>query len=135
MKQQHEADLGDPKQRFAWALRGVEVRGMPMAIPEPVLEEISEHLSRAGAIHIDQVAQALAGEESGLAQRILSRLPKQEIHYQPPIRGQDHILNTSGEWKPVEEPIQEPLVPSADKMTPQEKAKMIAEFKEEGLIE
>lgn len=133
MKQQHEADLNDPKQRVAWAFRDICSRGVPVAVPDPIKEEWSEHLSRAGFIHIDQVREVLSTFECG--QEILNQLPQQEIHYQPPIRGQDHSLNTSGEWVPITQAIQQPMVPTASLMTPQEKAKMVAEFKEEGLID
>lgn len=130
---QHEADLNDPKQRFSWAFRDIGSRGMPMAIPDPIREEWSEHLTKCGFIHVDQVAEVLSSIEYG--QEILNLLPKQEIHYQPPLRGQDHPLNTSGEWISVDQEIQQPVVPTASLMTDQEKAKMIAEFKEEGLID
>lgn len=133
MKQQHESNLWDPKERFAWALRGVKVNGIPVAVPEPVLEGWSEHLSKAGCLHIDQVKEVLSQFSNG--DEILAKLPKQEIHYQPPIRGQDHSFNSSGEWKSVSEPIEQPMVPTASKMTDQEKAKMIQEFREEGLID
>lgn len=104
-----------------------------MAIPDPIKEEWSEHLSLTGCIHIDQVREVLSSFENG--QEILDLLPQQEIHYQPPIRGQDHSLNTSGEWVPITQAIQRPMVPTASLMTQQEKAKMVAEFREEGLID
>lgn len=114
IKQQHESDLSDPKERFVWAFRNLEVNGFPLAIPEKFLVEISEHLSRCGFVHdADQ----------------------QEIHFQPPIRGQDHYMNLSGRWVPVEQPIQQPVIKPTSVMTPQEKAKWIQEFREEGLID
>lgn len=135
MRQQHETDLNDPKQRFGWALRDVELNGIPAAMPQPYVESISNRLSRAGFLHIDQVDAALVGEDAEVAERILSKLPRQEIHYQPPLRGQDHPMNTSGKWIPIEEPVQLPAVKSVERMTPAEKKKMIDELKEEGLID
>ncbi|UBI10057.1 DUF2744 domain-containing protein [Corynebacterium coyleae] len=111
---QEETNFDDPSERFLWALRGIEFNGMPVAIPEKVLRGWSRHLSACGFVHDPAL---------------------QEIHYQPPVRGQDHDLNTSGKWIPVDEPIQEPLVPTASLMTAGEKAKMIEEFREEGLID
>lgn len=111
---QEETNFNDPSERFLWALRGMEHNGIPIAFPEPILRSWSRHLSDCGFVHDPEL---------------------QVIHYQPPVRGQDHDLNTSGKWVPIEEPIHEPLVPTAEKMTPQEKAQMIAEFREEGLID
>jgi Protein of unknown function (DUF2744). len=114
VKQQHETDLSDPRQRFVWAFRGIDFNGTPMSIPEAVLESWSEHLSQCGFVHDSS---------------------QQTIHYQPPVRGQDHPMNLSGQWVPMSQPLKQPLVPNAQRMTAAEKAKMIQEFKEEGLID
>lgn len=113
-KLQHESDMDNPKERFAWAFQGIEYTGFPMAFPDKVLEVWSEHLSKCGFVHDPS---------------------RQEIHYQPPVRGQGHSMNLSGQWISITEPITQPVVPTASKMTSQEKAKMIQEFKEEGLID
>lgn len=113
-KLQHESDMDNPKERFAWAFRGIEYTGFPMAFPDKVLEVWSEHLSKCGFVHDPS---------------------RQEIHYQPPVRGQDHALNTAGSWIDIDDEINVPVVPTSSLMTPQEKAKMIQEFKEEGLID
>ncbi|OIR43213.1 DUF2744 domain-containing protein [Corynebacterium sp. NML120713] len=122
---QEETNFDDPAERFLWAFRGMEYNGMPIGFPEPVLKEWSEHLSACGFIHIDQARSV----------ENLDDLPGQEIHYQPPIRGQDHALNVAGKWVPVTQPIQEPVVPATSQMTPTEKAKLINELREEGLID
>ena len=44
-------------------------------------------------------------------------------------------MNISGQWIPVEQEVKQPIVPTASLMTAQEKATMIQEFKEEGLID
>lgn len=111
---QHEADLSDPKQRFQWALRNMTVNGFPLAFPDKFLGEISEHLSACGFVHDPA---------------------EQTIHFQPPIRGQDHTMNLSGQWVPIDQPVELPLVKATDAMTQQEKAKLILELKEEGLID
>lgn len=127
--QQKDADLNDPKQRFVWAFQGIQFKGSPMAFPQPILEAWSEHLSKAGFIHVSQM-------EKMLGDLYPKDFPyKQEIQYQPPVRGQVHSMNTSGRWIPVSEDIKEPVVPTSSLMTAQEKAKMIQEFKEEGLID
>lgn len=124
-RQQHESDLNDPKQRFVWAFQNLSYNGFPVAFPDKVLEEWSEHLSKCGFVHIDQVREA----------GTIDDLPGQQIHFQPPIRGQDHYMNMSGDWVDINQPIQQPIVPAAQLMTPAEKAKMIEEFREEGLID
>lgn len=130
--QQKDADLSDPKQRFVWAFQGIQFKGSPMAFPQPILEAWSEHLSKAGFIHVSQIEQMLEEHYPGGANGYPFR---QEIQYQPPVRGQDHSMNTSGQWIPVGQEVKQPVVPTASLMTSQEKAKMIQEFKEEGLID
>lgn len=124
---QERTVFSDPKQRFKWAFRNVEVHGFPIAFPEPTVEELSEHLSRCGFIHVSEVEDHVDLGSLGIQGQV--------IHYQPPIRGQDHGLNTSGTWVPVTQPLRRAVVPAASLMTPAEKAKMIQEFKEEGLID
>lgn len=132
MRLQSETDFNDPAQRFEWALEGLPMNGMPVAIPSPIKKEWSKRLSQAGFVHVSQLSQ-FADEEGRVN---LSDLPyKQEIHFQPPIRGQHHTMNTAGEWVPVNQPIQPPVVPVASQMTASEKAKMINEFREEGLLD
>lgn len=123
LPQQHEVDFSDPSQRFLWAFRGIEINGFPMAIPEPVLKEWSKHLSKCGFVHESEI---LPPED----------LPsRQTIHYQPPVRGQNHDFNMSGKWIPIDQPLVSPTVPSVSLMTPQEKAQLIRELKEEGLLD
>lgn len=111
---QQDTDFNDPKQRFKWAFRNMEVNGFPLAFPDKFLEEISVHLSKCGFVHDPE---------------------QQEIHFQPPVRGQDHSMNLSGQWVPVDQEIQQPIIKQTAVMTPQEKAKWIEEFREEGLID
>ena len=131
---QKETDYSDPRQRFVWAFRGIEYNGMPFGAPEAVFQEWSEHLSRCGFLHVDQVLAA--AREAGDVEALQDALQDvQRIHYQPPVRGQDHPLNLSGKWIPVDEPIVDPEVPTTSNMTPGEKAKLIEELREEGLLD
>lgn len=116
----------DPRKRFVWAFRGIGFNGTPFLAPEAVFEDWSEHLSAAGFIHVSEVEDHVDLEALGIQ--------GQTIKYQPPVRGQDHPLNGSGEWVPVDQEIVEPLVPSVHELTPSEQAVMIAEFREAGLI-
>lgn len=133
MKQQHESDLNNPKERFPWAFRGLDYNGFPLAIPDPILEEWSEHLSKCGFIHVSQV-ERLAGMFPDVVD-LIDQLPKQEIHYQPPVRGQDHTMNLSGSWVPVDTQIHEPVVSTLSKLTPAEQVKLLKEFKDRGLLD
>lgn len=134
MKTQEETNLADPNERFVWAFRGIEFNGMPMAIPDAVLEKWSRHLSQCGFLHAQTVIDMLGDSEpEKLVKLRLSG--EQSIHYQPPIRGAEHPFNTSGEWVPIDQDIQEPVVPMVSQLTPAEKAKLIEELKEEGLLD
>ena len=121
-----EPDFKEPKNRFVWAFQGLEVNGQPVAFPRPVLEQWSEHLSRCGFIHVDEVAGCPSGENP------LKYLPSQEIHYQPPVRGQATSFNLAGEWVPIDQPIRTAQDPGLSK---EEKQALINQFKEEGLID
>ena len=56
----------------------------------------------------------------------------QEIHYQPPVLGQANSFNMAGEWVPIDQPIRLPEEPG---MSEGEKQELIAQFREEGLID
>lgn len=134
MKSQAETNLADPNERFVWAFRGIEFNGMPMAIPDAVLEKWSRHLSQCGFLHAQTVIDMLG--DTPQEKLVKDRLSgEQTIHYQPPLRGQDHSFNTSGEWVPIDQEIREPVVPVVSQLTSTEKAKLIEELKGEGLID
>ena len=116
----------EQKERFLWAFQGLEINGQPVAIPRPVLEQVSEHLSKCGFIHIDEVAACPVDDNP------LRHLPSQEIHYQPPVRGQSSSFNMAGEWVPIDQPIR---LPEESGMSEGEKQALIEQFREEGLID
>lgn len=116
----------EQKERFLWAFQGLEVNGQPVAFPRPVLEQWSEHLSKCGFIHIDEVAACPVDENP------LRHLPVQEIHYQPPVRGQANSFNLAGEWVPIDQPIRGA---EESDMSSEEKQALIKQFREEGLID
>lgn len=129
--EQHETDFDNPRQRFLWALRGIEFNGVPMAAPQQVFESWSEHLSKCGFVHVSEL-EKFASE--GVV--ILGDLPfKQQIHYQPPVKGQNHPLNSAGAWIPVDQPIIHPEPATTATMTQEDKARVIQELREEGLID
>lgn len=134
--EQSTTDMRDPSQRFVWMFRGIGFRGMPFTAPAEVFEEWSQHLSACGGLHISQVEGVLDElVDADTKDSILKALPRQEIHYQPPVRGQQHHMNQSGKWIPVEEPLQAPRVDVIDSLTAQEKAELVERFREEGWVE
>lgn len=130
MKDQKDTDFNNPKERFVWAFRGIEYKGSPIAMAEPVLEAFSDHLSKCGFIHVSQL-EDMADEYGNLS---LYGFPHtQQIHYQPPVQGQDHGLNLSGKWQPVTEPIKESRVNIAKLFSPAEREELIQAFREDGM--
>lgn len=131
MKDQKDTDFNNPKERFVWAFRGIEYKGSPIAMAEPVLEAFSEHLTKCGFIHVSQIEEILSTMEYG--SEILDQLPEQQIHYQPPVQGQDHGLNLSGRWQSVTDPIKESRVNIAKLFSPAEREELIQAFREDGM--
>lgn len=124
--EQSGTDFGDPEQRFVWALRGLEFNGFPLVVPEQVARAWSRHLSECGFVHVSEL-EGLVDEDD---------LPnRQTVHFQPPVRGQDHAMNASGQWIPVEDAVEPPVTSAVGLMTPAEKAEVIASLREEGLID
>lgn len=124
MKTQAETDFNNPKERFGWAFRGIKYGDHTMSIAEPIVEQWSEHLSACGFIHVSQL------------EGLVDDLPfKQQIHYQPPVEGQDHGLNAAGKWQSVDEPIKESRVDILKKLNNTEKAVLAERLREEGYLD
>lgn len=124
MRTQAETDFNDPKQRFAWAFRGIKYGDHVMAIADPIVEQWSEHLSACGYIHVSQL------------EGLVDNIPfTQQIHYQPPVEGQDHGLNAAGKWQSVDEPIKESRVDILQRLNNSEKAVLAERLREEGYID
>lgn len=129
---QESHDPTDPKQHFVWALRNLPMVAGVGAITHPgYLAEWSEHLVKAGAVHVDYLA-GLA-DENGMIH--VSQLPKQTIKWQPPFRGQRHDMNNAARWVTADTPDPEPVViPDVNKLTQQEQQAMLYQFHAAGLI-
>lgn len=124
MKTQAETDFNNPKERFGWAFRGIRYGDHTMSIAEPIVEQWSEHLSACGFVHVSQL------------EGLVDDLPfKQQIHYQPPVEGQDHGLNAAGKWQSVDEPIKESRVDILQKLNNTEKAVLAERLREEGYLD
>ena len=121
---QEDTDFSVPEERFLWAFQNISYNGFPFLAPESVFREWSRHLSDCGFVHVSQVRDGV--DLSEFAQR---------IHFQPPLRGQDHAFNGAGEWIPVEEPVRESFVPVVEQLTASEKAQLIDDLRREGSID
>lgn len=95
---QREVDFTDPKQHLVWALRNLKWGQDVALIPQPILEAWSEHLVKAGAVHIDFLR--LIADEDGKVD--LNDLPGQVIEFRMPEGEIDHPMNANGEWVNVE---------------------------------
>ncbi|WP_280389319.1 phage gene 29 protein family protein [Nocardia wallacei] len=82
----------DPEERFLPALQCIPMGpGMQrMVLPEAICRFISKHLTEAGCPPMDP---ALATKK-----------------YRPPVRGQNHPLNSAADWVPLDAPEPEPVV-------------------------
>lgn len=124
MKTQAETDFSNPKERFGWAFRGIKYGDHTMTIADPIVEQWSEHLSACGFIHVSQL------------EGLVDNIPfEQQIHYQPPVEGQDHGLNAAGKWQSVDEPIQESRVDILQRLNNTEKAVLADRLREEGYLD
>lgn len=124
MKTQAETDFNNPKERFGWAFRGIKYGDHVMAIADPIVEQWSEHLSACGFIHVSQL------------EGLVDSIPfKQQIHYQPPVEGQDSAMNLAGQWQSVDKPLQESRVDIASMFTAPERELLIQQWREDGHID
>ncbi|WP_066901071.1 phage gene 29 protein family protein [Mycolicibacterium houstonense] len=131
---QDTADWRDPKKALAWALVGLpHPNGGSNQVTHPaIIEAWSEHLVRVGLLHVDQV-RALADADGNIH---VSKLPKQELKYQPAVRGpRGTPYNPAARWVPMDTPeppkfrIQDPRT-----MTQQEREAQLAIYRAEGWL-
>lgn len=91
----------------------------------------SKHLVQAGFVHVDYL-RSLA-DDRGLIH--VDQLPKQEIKYIPPHRGQQTSLNAASKWVPVETEPPAPIrLPDVRALTAEERAVLVAQLEANGDI-
>ncbi|AOZ61270.1 minor tail protein [Mycobacterium phage DarthPhader] len=129
---QDSHDPRDPKQHAVWALRNLPMAGGVGAITHPgYLAGWSEHLWKCGFRHVDSL-RALADENGNIH---VSKLPQQEIKFQPAFRGQRHDMNHAARWVEMDAPDPEPVrIPNIRQLTQQENQAMIQQYREAGMI-
>lgn len=104
---QQEADFGNPKQHFVWALKNMPMIAGIGAVTHPgILEAWSQHLWDCGFAHRDYLG-GLAGADGKID---VSQLPAQTIKLLPPMRGQRTDYNNAARWVPVNQEEPEPFV-------------------------
>ncbi|AEL17862.1 minor tail protein [Mycobacterium phage Trixie] len=129
---QESHDPNKPREHVAWALRNLPMVAGVGAITHPAyLSDWSEHLWRAGFRHVDWL-RGLADENGNIH---ISRLPTQEIKFQPAFRGQRHDMNNAARWVEKDTPDPEPVrIPNIRQMTQQENEAMLRQYREAGMI-
>ena len=129
---QQTADMRNPKEHFAWALRNMPFLGGVGAITHPsYLAQWSEHLWNCGFVH-GSVIEKLA-DENGMFD--VKKLPKQTIKFQESERGPWHTYNNGAHWVPVSKPDPTPVrVPNVEAMTIQERHVLIAQLERVGMV-
>jgi len=129
---QQQADLTNPEEHFLWALRSLpSVAGAGMVTHPAFLREWSKHLWACGFAHRDYLA-SLADENGNIH---VSRLPKQLIKLNQPVRGPRHVYNAAASWVPINAPDAQPsTVPDIRELTVQENEAMLAQYRQAGMI-
>lgn len=91
----------------------------------------SEHLVKAGAVHVDYL-RTLADENGNIH---VSKLPRQLIKWQPPFRGPHSTYNNAARWVESDaEPIVPVRLPDIRQLTQQENEFMLQQYRDAGMI-
>lgn len=129
---QDKADMNNPQEHFAWALRNMPVfAGAGMVTHPGFLRQWSEHLWNCGFAHRDYLL-GLADEDGNIH---VSKLPHQTIKFQPASRGPRHGYNNAARWVSSDTPDPEPIrLPDIRQLTVQENEAMLAQYRDAGMI-
>lgn len=129
---QAEADFNNPEEHFLWALRNLpSFAGAGSVTHSGFLRKWSEHLVKAGCVHVDYL-RTLADENGNIH---VSRLPKQTIKFQAAFRGPGHTYNNAARWVSTDTPDPEPMrLQDVRQLTIQEQHVMAYQLREAGII-
>lgn len=133
IRSQEQTNYHNPREHFVWALRNLPmIAGVGGIVPPQFLPGWSEHLFQCGFFHRDYIA-ALADEDGMIH---VDQLPRQAVQFEPAIRGARHAYNNAGRWVAEGTPPPEPIhLPDIAQLTADEKAAMLQQFVDEGLVE
>jgi hypothetical protein len=129
---QDDADLNNPEEHFAWALRNMPTFAGVGAVTHPgFLRQWSKHLWECGFVHRDWLLR-LADEDGNIP---VGRLPKQQVKMQKAIRGPRNHYNNAAVWVPYNstEPPKMRL-PDITQLTAEENAAMLEQYRSAGLL-
>lgn len=129
---QHEADLSNPEEHFLWALRNMpSFAGAGMVTHPGFLRQWSAHLWGCGFAHREYL-ERLADEDGNIH---VSKLPRQLLKFQPPVRGPRHGYNNAARWVSYDTPEPEPInLPDIRHLTDQENQIMLDQYRQAGMI-
>lgn len=103
---QREADLNDPEEHLAWAMRNMpSFAGIGAVTHSGFLRKWSEHLFKAGFRHTSWLVR-LADENGNIH---VSKLPRQQIKFQEAFRGPRHTYNNAARWVSMDTPEDAPV--------------------------
>lgn len=124
--------MTNPEEHFLWALRNMPAfAGAGMVTHPGFLRKWSEHLWNCGFAHRDYL-EGLADEDGNIH---VSKLPRQTIKFQPPVRGPRHGYNNAARWVSSDTPDPQPInLPDIRQLTIQENEAMIEQYRSAGMI-
>lgn len=106
-------NLDDPKEHVLPALVHLPSTGGAATVTHPlVLEDWSEHLTKAGYYNTDWLIEKYA-DERGMIRA--SDLPRRTIKFIPPLSGPQSTINPGSKWVPITDP--DPVRPSIPDLT------------------
>ena len=129
---QQEADMNNPEEHFLWALRNMPAfAGAGMVTHPGFLRQWSAHLWGCGFAHRDWL-ERLADEDGNIH---VSKLPRQQLKFQPAMRGPRHGYNNAARWVTSDTPDPEPInLPDIRQLTIQENQIMLEQYRQAGMI-
>lgn len=129
---QGQVDMTDPRARHQWVfVQWPFLNDQGYTPSTDGLEEWSERLDEIGYVHGPTLA-ALA-DENGMIH--VSQIPEQKIKLLPPYRGQQHALNGTAAWVPMDtEEIEPVMIPDPAKFAVHEQAVMLERMRYSGVL-
>lgn len=129
---QEEVNLDNPEEHFLWALRNLPmIAGAGMVTHPGFLRQWSAHLWSCGFAHRDWLV-GLADEDGNIH---VSKLPKQSIKFQQPVRGPWHGYNNAARWVPQSAPDSQVVnIPDIRQLTIQENEALLSQYRDAGMI-
>ncbi|WP_277835248.1 phage gene 29 protein family protein [Speluncibacter jeojiensis] len=125
-------DPDDPRDAFQWALVALPFGpGQGMTMHHDTRGDWSKHFHDLAFVHGPSLAKL--ADENGMIH--VSQLPEQKIKYRAPWRGQQHALNASGSWVPINDDDPEPPpIPNMAEYTAHEQEVVAEQLRYTGVV-